>query len=97
MLCDTSGWGSFNITYEGCQVLNIAGLVNVRKQGYVGSWWEWDCGKREGREIIVEIRDREPSSTVVGKKRKSNVSREVAGTEMSKNQGDTEMEMDITA
>lgn len=62
-MCDTSGWGSFKVTYEGCCVINTGTLLRV-DQGdgrgrYAGAWWEWDCGSREGREVVVGIVDRE--------------------------------------
>jgi len=66
VLCDTSGWGPFKVTYEGCCVINIGSLLKVEAEGqrgrYAASWWEWDCGVREGREIRVALTDREEGS-----------------------------------
>ena len=61
-MCDTSGWGSFKVTYEGCCVINTGSLLRV-DQGdgrgrYTSAWWEWDCGVREGKEVIVGITER---------------------------------------
>lgn len=63
VICDPSGWGSFRVTYEGCCVINTGSLLRV-DQGdgrgrYTAAWWEWDCGMREGKEVVVEITDRE--------------------------------------
>ena len=63
VICDTSGWGAFKVTYEGCCVINTGSMLRV-EQGdgrgrYAGAWWEWDCGVREGREVIVGITERE--------------------------------------
>jgi hypothetical protein len=71
VMCDTSGWGSFKVTYEGCCVINTGALLRV-DQGdgrgrYAGAWWEWNCGSREGREVVVGIVDREKE---VGKEKK---------------------------
>ena len=62
MICDTSGWGSFKVTYEGCCVINAGSTLRV-DQGegrgrYTAAWWEWDCGNREGKEIVVGISER---------------------------------------
>lgn len=67
-MCDTSGWGSFKVTYEGCCVINTGAMLRV-DQGdgngrgrYTGAWWEWDCRSREGREVVVGITEREEGS-----------------------------------
>jgi hypothetical protein len=63
IMSDTSGWGSFKVTYEGCCVINTGALLRVEQtEGrgrYAGAWWEWDCGLREGREVVVGITERE--------------------------------------
>lgn len=73
-MCDTSGWGAFKVTYEGCCVINTGSILRV-DQGdgrgrYTGVWWEWDCRNREGREVVVGITDREMASSGKGKKEK---------------------------
>jgi hypothetical protein len=44
-------------------VINIGSLLRVDQRDgrgrYTATWWEWDCGIREGKEIIVGITDRE--------------------------------------
>jgi hypothetical protein len=62
-MCDTSGWGAFKVTYEGCCVINTGTILRV-DQGdgrgrYAGAWWEWDCGLREANEVVVGIVERE--------------------------------------
>jgi hypothetical protein len=63
VMCDTSGWGVFKVMYEGCCVINTGSFLRVEQMEgrgwYTGAWWEWDCGSREGREIIVGIMERE--------------------------------------
>lgn len=71
-MCDTSGWGSFKVTYEGCCVINIGSLLRV-DQGegrgrYTATWWEWDCGNREGKEIVVGVSERVPKEPAKEKK-----------------------------
>src|SRR5271170_402770 len=73
VLCDTSGWGSFKVTYEGCCVINTGSLLRV-DQGdgrgrYTAAWWEWDCGTREGKEIIIGITERPEREAVVKEKK----------------------------
>lgn len=72
VMCDTSGWGSFKVTYEGCCVINTGSLLRV-DQGegrgrYTAAWWEWDCGNREGKEIVVGISERVEREPVKEKK-----------------------------
>jgi len=67
LLCDPSGWGSFKVTYEGCCVINTGSLLRV-DQGdgrgrYTAAWWEWDCGLREGNEIVIGITERQNKDT----------------------------------
>ena len=75
VLCDTSGWGSFKVTYEGCCVINTGSLLRV-DQGdggrgrYTAAWWEWDCGMREGSEVVVGITERQPRETAGAKEKK---------------------------
>lgn len=72
VMCDTSGWGAFKVTYEGCCVINTGALLRVEQtEGrgrYAGAWWEWDCGLREGREVVVGITEREDNQR--GKEKK---------------------------
>jgi len=69
ILSDTSGWGPFRVTYEGCNVINVGSLLKIEAEGmrgrYAASWWEWDCGVREGREVSVALTDREESGGLV--------------------------------
>jgi hypothetical protein len=71
-MCDTTGWGSFEVTYEGCSVINIGAFFRVdRGDGrgrYTAAWWEWDCGNREAKEVLVGITEREESEA--GKEKK---------------------------
>ena len=77
VMCDTSGWVSFKVTYEGCCVINTGSLLRVdQREGrgrYTAAWWEWDCGNREGKEIVVGINERverEPAKEKKERKRK---------------------------
>jgi hypothetical protein len=91
VMCDTSGWGSFKVTYEGCCVINTGSLLRV-DQGdgrgrYTAAWWEWDCGVREGKEIIVGITDRaekEPAKEKKERKRKVGGENGITGRKVSK-------------
>jgi hypothetical protein len=85
VMCDTSGWGAFKVTYEGCCVINTGTLLRV-DQGdgrgrYAGAWWEWDCGLREGREVIIGITDKEEKERVKEKKERKKKVVEKAGTD----------------
>ena len=77
VMCDISGWGSFKVTYEGCCVINTGSLLRVDQGAgrgrYTAAWWEWDCGNREGKEIVVGISERaerEPAKEKKDRKRK---------------------------
>ena len=64
VMCDGSGWGEFKVTYEGCSVINTGRMLRVEakedgRARYSACWWEWDCGVREGREMVVGITARE--------------------------------------
>lgn len=81
VLCDPSGWGSFKVTYEGCCVINTGSLLRV-DQGdgrgrYTAAWWEWDCGSREGNEIVVGIAERQHKDTAAVAKEKKERKRTV--------------------
>ena len=75
VLCDTSGWGPFKVTYEGCCVINTGSLLRV-DQGdggrgrYTAAWWEWDCGMREGSEVVVGITERQSKDGAATKEKK---------------------------
>ena len=74
VMCDTSGWGAFKVMYEGCCVINTGSFLRVEQMEgrgrYTGAWWEWDCGSREGKEIIVGIMEREDIQPGKEKERK---------------------------
>ena len=74
VMCDTTGWGSFAITYEGCCVINIGRLFRVDhgdgRGRYTVAWWEWNCGKREANEVTVGITEREDEAGKEKKERK---------------------------
>ena len=71
------------MTYEGCSVINVGSLLRVESTGqrgrYAGSWWEWDCGLREGKEVSVGLMDREQGA--LGKLDKRERKRKVERTE----------------
>jgi len=62
VICDISGWGPFKVTYEGCSVINIGSMLRVDKGDgrgrYTAAWWEWDCGTREGQEVMVNVTEK---------------------------------------
>ena len=91
VMCDTSGWGSFKVTYEGCCVINTGSMLRV-DQGdgrgrYTGAWWEWDCRNREGREVVVGITDREETLRKEKKERKRKVVEKSGVPQMAEKRG----------
>lgn len=44
---------------------------------YTATCWEWDCGMREGKEVVMEITDREERGVEREKKKKRVVEKSV--------------------
>ena len=66
-------------------MINTGSLLRV-DQGdgrgrYTASWWEWDCGVREGKEIIVGVSERAEKEMVKEKKEKKRRIEKIAGLE----------------
>jgi hypothetical protein len=57
-ICSSSGWGSFQVTYEGCCVTNIGGMFRVDKDadgaahGCVVGVGLWVSEGRQGKRLL---------------------------------------------